>query len=179
MAKKRHQQKTTKRVQKSSSHRLVTAALLLVALTILGFLAYSAYSFKNSTYEQEGFITCDTQGAYCEESKHIHADVEVSLCGEEIQFPKEKGHTDKQHTHKERNKIHWHARIPVDPQTRDYVDPEPRRLVRFLEQMELPIPASCPTNASPTTTVSVNGEHNEEGLDYVWQDGDVIHVIVE
>lgn len=179
MAKKRHQKKPTKRVQKSSSHRLVTALGLIATIIVVGLLAYSTYAFKNSTYEQEGFITCDTEGAYCEESKHIHADIEVSLCGEEIQFPKKKGHTDKQHTHKERNKIHWHARIPVDPQAHTYVDPAPRQLARFFEQMELSLPTSCPTNATPTTTVTVNDKNTEEGLDYVWQDGDVIHVIVE
>lgn len=182
MAKK--QKKHIRIVRKKSSRsktRWIVPALIGIAICILiGFLAYSVISFKQSTYEAQGFITCDEGNTVCEESKHIHADIEVSICGKAIIFPKEKGNTDKQHTHKERNKIHWHARIPVDPQEyATYIDPSPRTLGAFMQQMELSIPATCGSLNRAQTRVEVNGATHNDGMSYVWQDGDIIHVIVE
>ncbi len=164
--------KKSKKLKRS----LLPALLGLSSIAIVGALIYFAVSFKNSTYEQTGFITCNEQNTSCEESKHIHADIAVSICGQSIQFPKEKGDTQKQHTHKERNKIHWHARITVDPITRQYLDSSPRILYAFFEQMNTPIPTTC--NGKPATTqIFVN--NSPQTINYVWDDGDAIRVIVD
>ena len=158
---------------------LLTIIAVILVFIVLGFFAYSTVLFKNSNYEQRGFITCNKENTICEESKHIHADIEVSFCGKDIQFPKETDNTYKQHTHKERNKLHWHARISLDPETQTYIDATPRRLAAFFEQMNTPIPTSCPSNPTPSVSVKVNDKEETEAFDYIWQDGDRIHVIVE
>lgn len=147
-----------------------------MVLVLFAFLAYSVLAFKNSSYEAQGFITCNAENTVCEESKHIHADIEVSMCGTSIVFPKEKGDTGKQHTHKERNKIHWHANAGIDPVSHEYLDPSPRMLSAFFEQMETPIPTVC--NGKPAY-VQVRANGQPQDINYVWQDGDTIHVIVE
>ena len=168
-----------KKKPNSRKRPLLSVIIVVLVLIVGGFFVYSALSFKNSNYEQHGFITCNPENTVCEESKHIHAEIEVSLCREDIQFPKEKGDTGKQHTHKERNKIHWHARLSLDPETKTYIDDTPRRLTAFFEQMDMTFPTSCPDNPTPQLIVRVNNEERPEGLDYVWQEGDDILVRVE
>jgi hypothetical protein len=167
---------TRKRRTRTPSRSFWISIATLAGVGIIGVLAYSVMMFQSSSYEKQGFITCNAENTVCEESKHIHADVHVTLCSNVINFPKEKGDTGKQHTHKERNKIHWHARINVDPVAQSYIDASPRRLSAFFEQMETPIPTTC--NGKPAAVqVLANGQ--AQTMDYVWSDGDLIHVIVE
>jgi hypothetical protein len=170
---------TKKSKPQKTIHPLFKVGIAIIVLLIGAGLVYSTMLFKNSDYEQQGFITCNEDNTVCEESKHIHAEIEVSYCGEQIQFPKENGDTGKQHTHKERNKIHWHARIPIEPETKIYIDSTPRKLVSFFEQMGMTPPFSCPTNPNPDVEVIVNNNVQLEGLDYVWQEGDNIHVTIK
>jgi hypothetical protein len=169
-------------IKKKVLHKRNFPLVILIGVLLLvlfGFLGYSVLTFQNSEYEQQGFITCNNEKTKCEESKHIHADIDVSLCGEHIQFAKESGNTDKQHTHKERNKIHWHARIPIDSQSQRYIDDSPRRLKEFFKQLSVEIPTTCPNNPNPTMTMTVNDIEQSEQLNYVWQDGDFIKIIVQ
>lgn len=150
---------------------------VFLAILIATFLGYSVFTYQNSDQEQEGFFTCSKDGKTCEISRHIHSEIEMNVCGEEIIFPKEKGNTSKQHTHKEKNKIHWqHESMPVDPITREPLDKTPLTISAFLEQMEHNFPNSCPNNNSPKIEVSVNGKIIKDGLNYVWKDADIISV---
>lgn len=151
---------------------------LVFSLILAAILGYSVFQYQNSQEEAEGFFTCDKEGKVCELSQHIHADIDAVFCGEKINFPKEKGSLDLQHTHKELNLIHWHARVRVDPITRKPVDSTPMMLREFFKQVEQEIPTEC-RGQDAATTVLVNGVTKEEGLDYIWADGDKIEVVIE
>lgn len=145
-------------------------------IVILTFLGYSVFTYQNSQQEKEGFFTCSKDGKICEISLHIHSEIQMNVCGEEIIFPKEKGNISKQHTHKEKNKLHWHATMKVDPTTRKPLDSTPLNLSSFLKQMEYELPKSCPQNIYPKLEVSVNGKNSEDKLNYIWEDADKISV---
>ncbi|MBI2195614.1 MAG: hypothetical protein HYU48_01045 [Candidatus Levybacteria bacterium] len=163
--------------KKTFSRRLPFVLGLISSLILSAILGYSVFQFQNSEQEEEGFLACDKEGKVCELAQHIHADIGVSICGENINFSKEKGGSG-QHTHKELNKIHWEARIKVDKETRKPLDPTPMMLKSFFEEMEQEIPQSC-NGEKAVTTVAVNGVKTELGLNYVWADGDIIEVVVE
>lgn len=171
--------KTTrsKKSPKKQGHKIIPLLIGLVVVTILGYLIYSVIVFQQSEQEKEGFFACNEDGTVCELSQHIHADIDMTVCGEHIIFEKEKGRTDELHTHKETNLMHWHARLQVDPTTREPLDPTRRQVQAFLGQMEYTFPESCPNNPNPSLSVFVNDEPSEIGLDYVWKDGDTITVI--
>ena len=162
---------------KKKNKSLITPLLTLLAILITGFLGYSVITYQNSQQEQEGFFTCNKDATICELSQHIHADIAMNVCGEEIVFPKEKGDITKQHTHKEENKIHWqHESMRVDPIAREPLDKTPFTISAFLEQMGHKFPNSCPNNNSPKLEVSVNGKIIKDGLNYVWKDADIISI---
>ena len=163
---------------KKKSKKILSTILILLTTIVISLLAYSGYRFQTSEQEEEGFFVCNTEGTQCELSQHIHADIAINVCGEDIDFPREKGRTDEMHTHKEKNYMHWHARIKVDPTTREPLGEEKDRLTlqAFLNQMESEFPDSCPNNSEPTLSVFVNEEPNAQGLNYTWVDGDDIVV---
>lgn len=154
----------------------LTLLISVIILGVAGYLGYTVYEYNKSEQEKEGFFACNEDGSVCELSQHIHADIDLSACGEEIIFPKEAGRTDEQHTHKETNLMHWHARLVVDPETKQPIDPTRRKISAFLKQMNYEFPSSCETNKKPSLSVTVNGENELQGLDYVWQDGDKIGI---
>jgi hypothetical protein len=166
--------KTPKTKRKSPLAKYLQLAITLIVIGGVGFLAYSGYKFQTSEQEEEGFFVCNTEGTECELSQHIHADIEVNVCGENVEFGREKGRTDEMHTHKEKNYMHWHARLKVDPETREPTGTQKDRttLQAFLTQMEFEFPDSCPNNSEPTLSVFVNEEPNTQGLNYTWVDGD-------
>jgi len=165
--------------KKKNSLPIITIIIAVVALAILGFMGYSVYTYYQSEQEKEGFFACNQDGTVCELSQHIHADIDVTVCGKEIIFPKEAGRTDEQHTHKETNLMHLHARLKVDPQTKEPLNPTRRQVQAFLDQMDFQFPDTCPDNPNPTMTVYVNDIESSESLDYVWVDGDRIEIEYE
>lgn len=154
----------------------IFGAIGVLLVIILGFLAYSAYTFTNSDEQEKGFVVCNPDKTICTLSQHIHADIEVNVCGEDITFEREKGLTTEMHTHKERNYMHWHDQIKIDPITQEVLPEERDRITvqAFLNQMEFTFPTSCPGNPKPTLTMMVNEVENEQRLQYVWVDGDDI-----
>lgn len=162
-----------KKAKKSAS--LAKYIAILVILGTIAYGAYAVYTFQHSEENTQGFFTCDKEGKVCQLSQHIHADIEANICGREVTFEKEKGRTDQTHTHKESNKIHWHAPLKVDPQTRLPLDPKPLQVSSFLAQMDFTL-AACPQNPNPDLKVTVNGLDMPSKLDYVWQDGDKIEL---
>ena len=155
--------------------------VLVVSALVGGWFLYKAVqTYETSDAEAQGFLICNKENTLCERSEHVHAELELLVCGVEIKFPKEKGNTNLQHTHKEINKLHWHAREKVDPTTKEPIDKNPRMLKTFFEQMEFKQPATC-LNQSSQTTISllVNGEPKSEALDYMWKDGDKLKVVIE
>ena len=150
-------------------------------MAVLGILAVGAYflysylTYEESDYDSKGFFICNQDKTICENSQHIHANIVVKSCGKEVLFDKEKGRTDQQHTHKEVNRIHWHARERVNPDTRAPLNIYPRTIKAFFEQMEFKAPQNC-GESKATVQVKVNGQDNPQGLDYMWVDNDKLDV---
>ncbi len=159
--------------------------LVALMLPIIGYLAYYGYtayvSFKDSDYEAQGFLVCNEGNTRCENSQHIHANIEVVECGKQIYFEKEKGSTNFQHTHKEQNRIHWHARELVDPITREPLDKTPRQLKSFFEQVDYKGSDSC-WDTDAKVTLFINGAEKASdtaALEYIWGDEENLKLVIE
>ena len=161
-------------------NKLLAGLGLAIAALVIGYAIYAGVLYKNSEEERRGFVTCNKENTICELSQHIHADINVNACGEYVIFPKEKGRPDsQQHTHKEVNKIHWHARVRVDSATREPIDKSYLTIERFFSDINYELPKNCPGESQSLLTVSVNGQSVEEKLDYIWKDRDEISVVLE
>lgn len=180
------------------SRRLQMVAFGVVLIVFVGGGYYAVTQFEESNAEQEGIITCGDD--FCEKSVHIHADLSVSACGEEIDIPKNSGSVTEQHTHSEENYMHIHVTYAVDPDTYEVLESElPRLYIKnFFENIEIPFSSSpatlgnytegdtCPDGsvlAPEDLTLTVT---NKEGVTsvnptmpiehYIWQDGDDITI---
>jgi len=147
-----------------------------VILAIVALLSYSVYFYYVSDAES-GIISCNDEGE-CNIAMHIHADLDVEVCGKKINFPLEKGDLSGQHTHKERNLMHWHNITAVSPETYEILNPKEFYVQEFLNQMEFEFPEDC--NGKPAELqVFVNNMKREELLEYPWKDDDKVKVIFE
>lgn len=155
----------------------------VIAIAIIVLIAYSYVYFKQTTTEEESITVCDAD--QCFWAAHIHGNLDIDVCGENIDLGLEKGELDKTHTHKERGRLHFHERLPVDPETMEITDFGPLRLGNSLENMGIRFTDECiadkcngdPCDGEPGgITMTVNGEPNTELNEYVWKEGDTIKI---
>ncbi len=153
-----------------------------VALVVVVVLGYYGYVFSRSEAEIEGITVCESADV-CYRTVHVHADVIIDVCGEQMRLPLEKGPLDGPHTHKERNKIHFHSKLRIDPRTEAFLETEPLRLGRFMDVMNVRFNKECfgescngmTCNGQPgELSMQVNGLDDTEFDQYVWKDGDQI-----
>ncbi len=147
-----------------------------VILAIVALLSYSVYFYYVSDAES-GIISCNDEGE-CNIAMHIHADLNVEVCGEKIKFPLEKGDLSGQHTHKERNLMHFHGITSIDSKTNELLSPEDFTIKEFLNQMEFEFPEDC-NGEQAELQVFVNNMEREELLEYPWKDDDKVKIIFE
>ena len=145
-------------------------------LVIVAILSYSV-SFYYESDAESGIIICNDEGK-CSIAMHIHADIDMEVCGEKINFVLEKGDLSGQHTHKERNLMHFHDVTPIDSETRELLSPEEFTIKEFLNQMEFELPENC-NEKQVELKVFVNNIEIKESLEYPWKDGDNVKVIFE
>ena len=160
--------------------------IAFILLAVVG-LAYSIYIVYASGAAQRGVVVC--VGNECYWSAHIHAEVAISICGEEsYRFPVEKGPLNEPHTHEEKNLIHFHERLLIDPATKEILDPEPLTLGAFFNSMEVAFDETQvldsangdPCNGeSGSVKMFVNGKPSADFRDYIWKDGDKIKIIFD
>ena len=144
----------------------------IAIVAVVALLAYSTIQYQSEGIEQTGIIVCNTEE--CLKAVHIHADIKLNMCGTFITLPREDGHLDSEHTHKEKNYLHFHERISLDPVTKEEL-PEPRlRVGRVMEDysLEPKLLQYCPPN--PKVEVLINGEIAPEGMQTQWKNGDDI-----
>lgn len=171
------------------------AAFAAVLLAITG-LSYSLYVVYSSGAAERGVTVCLSE-TECYWSAHIHAEVNIDVCGDRsYRFPVEKGRLDGPHTHEERNRIHFHERLRFDPQTKEILDAKPLMLGAFFDAMAVPFDKgrvldkqnSELCNNQPGSVkmfVSRNWNRNELGKpsgnfrDYIWKNGDVITIVFD
>ena len=178
----------TKKIKKA----FIVAAVLIAAVAI----SYSLYFVYTSGAAERGVTVCITPDE-CYWSAHIHAEVNIDVCGDEsYRFPVEEGPLDGPHTHEEKNLIHFHERLRYDPVTKEIFDTTPLTLGAFFDNMEvnfdsgriLDKQAGDLCNGQPGSVkmyVSRDWNRNELGKpegnfrDYIWKDGDVITIIFD
>ena len=154
-----------------------------LALAIIVGLGYSVIYYLESGVREQGLIICEESGE-CSLAIHIHADVEGSICGQELKLPLQKGDPLTQpHTHNERNKIHWEGKLKVDKNTREITDKIPLKLGTFMDVMGVTFNDRCLgdkcngdlcNGKEAELVMLVNGIPNTGYRDYIWKDGDVI-----
>jgi len=179
------------RVMKKKSVGTGSALLRFLGfIAVLGFtvfLVYSVYTYRSSVEQIEEFEVCYEDR--CIKTFHIHADIAVHICGEKTLFPLEHGPLEGPHTHKERNYIHFHERLPYDPVTHRLLNDAPLKVGAFLTEMDLPFSSRCigkycnddlcSDEKAGIVRMMVNGAPQLEFDQYAWKDGDDIVITFE
>ena len=169
--------------------KAVKIVIYLAIIFIAAFLVYSYISYKNSLGEGENFIVCDKENN-CVIAMHMHTEIEMKVCGEEIKLPLEAGDKTATHTHKERNLLHFEERLRYDNSTQTILEIEPIKLNSFLSHPEINIifNSTCIadkcngdlcSNNPGTLKFLVNEIPNNQYENYIWKDGDKIKIIFE
>ncbi len=148
---------------------------------LVAFLIYSVYDYQKSDISTTGLETCDASG--CRISVHWHATLEaMSVCGTTVERPWETGDLDGPHTHKD-NRMHVHTILPINPNTKELLEPYPMTLGGFFDAINWKFTDNCfkdtcdACNGQPASThVMVNGRPVENFRYYVWKDGDTVSV---
>jgi len=172
-----------KKKDKFKISKLLTG--IIIAAVIFG-LGYSVSSFYNEGGEK-GFTVCGPDG--CDLAIHAHAELEMSVCGEEYDLGLEDGNLGQQHTHKEKNKLHFHSLIKSEKDTGKLLEPEKLFVGELFDQLEIQFTKECfgeycngdicPNGNAGELKMTVNGIPNEEYDEYVWNDGDTVKISFE
>lgn len=148
----------------------------VVVLMGIGVLGYGLW-YQTTAKPDEDFVAC--QDGQCLWSSHIHAELHITACGEELPLAKEEGELEGLHTHKEDHRLHWHQTVEVtDAQSKMPIDPAVLTIRQSLADLDLTLPECQPGKEAVVRGV-VNGQPDGDILDYRWADGDVIELVVE
>jgi len=147
-------------------------------------LGYSVSYFYQSGAER-GFIVCGQDG--CNLAVHWHTQLAMSVCGKPYHLPLEAGDLENQHTHKENDRLHFHALVKIDESGTELLEPEKLRVGGIFDQLGVRFTSKCfdgycnndlcSDGKSGKLKMAVNGIANEQYADYVWKDGDVISIV--
>ncbi|MBI4176098.1 MAG: GAP family protein [Candidatus Aenigmarchaeota archaeon] len=172
---------------RKGKHVRRATVLSLVVLGIMG-LVYSLYITQTSGAAAQGITVC-VSPEECYWTAHVHTEVDVEICGEDIRLPIETGRLDRPHTHEEKNLIHWHDRLPMDPATKRILNTEPLTLGAFFDELQVPLSETqvmdkengdlCPNGQPGTLKAFVNGAPAEDIREYVWKDGDKVAIVFD
>ena len=165
--------------------------IIILALIIL--MGYSYYYFKTTASETTGIVVCEA--GECFWAAHIHSLLYIDICGEQIDFGLEEGPLESTHTHKEKNKLHFHERLPVNPETKEVTDFTPLKIETVLNNFGIETSDGC--IAGKCINDMCNGKvgswvlniENEYDVmtaistieeipleDYIWKEGDIITI---
>jgi hypothetical protein len=157
------------------------ANLLIIIFVVLGFGAFFFVANRFSTGEkgvesQKPITYCQTDKCYY--TAHPHMELRVTQDGVVKDLGYEQGDLQKPHTHAEKNVIHaeknvihWHSTLSVDPHTKEVTDYSPLKLKVALMEMGI-------NYEGKNIKVSVSSVEKQEGLEYIWQDGDKVEVFI-
>jgi cytochrome c biogenesis protein CcdA len=183
-------------IQGIMSRKYRRAILFSLAVIAIAGIAYSVYVVQTSGAAQRGVVVCLSE-TECYWSAHIHSEIHINVCGDtSYRFPIEVGRLDGPHTHEEKNWIHYHERLRIDPLTKEILNTSPLTLGAFFREMNVNFSETeilnvrngdnCNGQAgSVKMYVSRNWNRNELGKpsalfdDYVWRDGDVVTIIFD
>ncbi len=150
---------------------------------IIFILGYSVSTFYQSGGEK-GFVVCGPEG--CDLAIHWHSQLHMTVCGEKYHLPLEAGDLGKIHTHKELDRLHYHALIKVDETGTKLLEPWKLSSGDLFEQLGIKFTNECfvdlcngdlcPDGKPGTLKMTVNDVPNNKFNEYVWNDGDEIHI---
>lgn len=160
-------------VSTPSQPPLKNILLGLGALALLGGGIYSYNIYKNSEIETSGVVVCNEAGV-CEKSMHIHAEIDITVCGKKFYLPKDVGNLADTHTHKEDNLLHWHDKVRIDRDGNTAGGEEDRKISSVIDlYLKDQLPEKCSGSAKAGTFgLTVNNTVSEDIMNYVWKDGD-------
>ena len=155
-------------------------------VVLAAFLAYSLWQYQKSGIAEEGIVTCANE--QCFWSAHIHVAVPIKICGKEYSLEKFKGPLADVHTHGEENVIHWHDKLPYDPENKVFLEPTPFALGTTLENQGILVDGDkifgktdgdlCGGEKSSWKVFS-NGKHLSDWQGYEWKDRDILLFIFD
>ena len=159
---------------------------ILIIIIILG-LSYSVFVYLKTGIREEGIVVCEAGKCFLAPGD-IHVQIEIDVCGEQLNLPLDTGPTDGLNTHKERNLIHFEGTLEIDPLSKEIIDKTPLLLKTFFAVVEMRFTKECIAdtcnndvcNGKPgALKMWVNGEANNEFQSYGWKDDDSILIKFE
>jgi len=179
---------------KKNAGSIATLAFALAALVAVYFVATGFREREENIRSQNPIVFCRPENVppdeqTCLYTTHAHLYITVRIFGRERTLPFERGGLENPHTHAQKNKLHWHALVEVDPRTRKAPE-DAFTLGGAFDNLgiyfatdgifERRTGEANPNTGTPSgMTMAVNGEKNGEFGEYVWNDGDRIEIIFE
>lgn len=147
--------------------QLRNIAILVLVIAAIGGLFWFANQFGGgeSVESETPKVVCKTENE-CYWTAHIHATVKIFKDDKQISLNFEQGKLEEGHTHTEKDRLHWHGLIPVDPESREVKD--------WSALYVKNIPKDLNLNIEGEPKFVVNG--NEVSPDYIWKDGDTLEI---
>jgi hypothetical protein len=166
---------------------VITIVWILILAAALG-LAYSLYITYQSGAVEAGVITCPSEND-CFWTAHVHGYIPIQICGADFRLPIEVGRLDDSHTHEEKNIVHWHDKLPYDPEAKAITNTRPLTLGAFFDSVNVPFDSEriadkqngdlCPGGTAGAVSLFINGEKNEQYRNYIWRDKDVMMIFFD
>jgi len=154
----------------------------LVCIAAILIVIFAAYYYLSNTEKVEEYDVC--KEGKCVKIFNMHAHIKFDLCGKSIDLPQERGQLDGPNTHKEKNKIHFHSKLPYDPVSGKILNVTPLRLGELMNVIDMRFNdkcvaeycngQACPDGKPGTVRMFVNNQPNTEFDQYVWTDKDEI-----
>lgn len=159
--------------KKLSVKTILKIALRVVIFAWAGwFISYSIEQY-NAEDGAEGIFVCNE--TECFRTVHIHADIEFDLCWKKVVLPRETWPLDGLHTHKEKNYLHFHDRLDLDPETHQAFFDQRLSIPEVIGVFNLKAEEYCETS-NVKTIVYLNDEVLENREEYNRKDGDKLHI---
>ncbi|MBI4146033.1 hypothetical protein HY489_01705 [Candidatus Woesearchaeota archaeon] len=169
-------------MQKKVHRNWLQIAGYALAILAAAYIAYSVWYYLSTAEKVEEFEVCYVDK--CIKTFHAHADITIDLCGKKMSLPLEHGPLEGPHTHKERNLMHFHERLPYEPTTGKLLEDRPLRLETFMKEFKIPFNETCianycngnacPDGKEGVVRMMVNQDQTFAYQKYVWKDGDEI-----
>ena len=153
---------------------------------IIILIGFSYYYYDTIASETTGITVCEA--GECFWAAHIHSYLDLQVCEEDKYLDLEVGPLEAVHTHKERNKLHFHERLSVDPETMEVSNYSLLTLKSFFENVEVPFSNECffdkcngdlCNGMAGSLSMTINGIKNFEFEEYIWNDNDQIIIKFE